>query len=189
MPLTDDYRLQDTFSRACRSTTWSSESASRVEHDYSIDVYHWWLPTATADAGSRSSNQCQLMSGSSTARTNSDNERNQNMTYECGTGCQVGCCMTSGVEIRRNSGSRLGSGGNGSIEFRNSELEESYQFGVPFFYFFSSHLFSILCYILGSRPGIHGVGMCFTISGSQSMGSGVFPRAVSTERLQYGDNW
>jgi hypothetical protein len=34
----------------------------------------------------------------------------------------------------------LGSGGNGSIELRNSVLEESYQLGVPFFCF--SLLFS-----------------------------------------------
>jgi hypothetical protein len=31
MPLTDDYRLQDIFSRACRSTTQSSDNASALE--------------------------------------------------------------------------------------------------------------------------------------------------------------
>jgi len=36
-------------------------------------------------------------------------------SYGYGTGWQVGCCMSSGVEIRRNWGPRLGSGGNGSI--------------------------------------------------------------------------
>ena len=39
-----------------------------------IDGYNWWLPTATADAGSGSSHRCQVMSGSSTTLTNSDND-------------------------------------------------------------------------------------------------------------------
>jgi len=69
-----------------------------------------------------------------------------------------------------------------SIEFRNSGLEESYQLSVPFFCFFSSLLFSILCYFFGSRPGINGVGTGFTTSGSQSMGGGVSPCARSAER-------
>jgi hypothetical protein len=76
-----------------------------------------------------------------------------------------------------------------SIEFRNSGLEESYQFGVPFFCFFSSLLFSILYYFIGSRPGINGVGSGFTTSGFQSMGGGVSPCAESTERILYGANW
>jgi hypothetical protein len=87
--------------------------------------------------------------------------RQDDMSYECSTGWQVGCCMSSGVEIRRNAGPRLGSGGNGSIEFRNSGLKESYQLGVPFFCFFSSLLFSILFYFFGSRPGTNGIGTGF----------------------------
>jgi hypothetical protein len=52
------------------------------------------------------------------------------MLYEFGSGYKE--------ELR----SEFGSGGNGSIEFRNSGLEESYQLGVPFFCFFPSLLFS-----------------------------------------------
>jgi len=90
--------------------------------------------------------------------------------------------MSSGVEIRRHCGPRLGSGGNGSILFRNSGLEESYQLGVPFFCFFSSLLFSILDYFFGSWPSTNGIGRGFTTSGSQSKGGGVSPCAGSPDR-------
>jgi len=40
---------------------------------HAIDVYDWWSLTATNDAGSGSSHQCQIMSGSSTTLMNSDN--------------------------------------------------------------------------------------------------------------------
>jgi len=36
------------------------------------------------------------------------------MSYECSTGWQGGCSISSGVELRRNCGPRLGSRGNGS---------------------------------------------------------------------------
>jgi len=106
-------------------------------------------------------------------------------SYKSGTGWQVECCMSSGVETRRNWGPRLSSGGNRSIEFQNSGLEEDYQLDVPIFCFFSSLLFSsllfssllfsVLHYFVGSRPGINGIGKAFTTSGSQSMGGGVSP--------------
>jgi len=47
------------------------------------------------------------------------------------------------------------------MEFRNSGLEESYQLGIPVFYFFSSHHFSIIYYLNGSRPSTNSVGMAF----------------------------
>jgi hypothetical protein len=60
--------------------------------------------------------------------------------------------------------------------------------GRPFFCFFSSLLFFVLYYFIGSRPGIHGVGTGFDNSGSQSMGSGGSPCAGCTERLPYSAN-
>jgi len=36
---------------------------------HALDVYDWWSPMATNDAGSGSSHRCQAMSGSSTALT------------------------------------------------------------------------------------------------------------------------
>jgi len=104
-------------------------------------------------------------------------------SYECGTGWQVGCCMSSGVEIRRNWGPSLGSGGNGPIQFRNSGLEEVINWA--FLSAVSSLLISILCYFFGSRPSINGVGTGFTTSWSQSMGGGVSQCAGSAERLLY----
>ena len=49
----------------------------------------------------------------------SDQELRRDMNHECSTGWHVGCCMSLGVDIRRNWGPRLRSGGNGSIEFQN----------------------------------------------------------------------
>ena len=69
--------------------------------------------------------------------------------YKCGTGWHVGCCMSSGVEIRRNWGPRLKTGGNGSIEFRNSGLDVRYQLGVRFFGIFSPLHTSLLLWISG----------------------------------------
>jgi len=94
----------------------------------------------------------------------------------------AGCCMSPGGEIRRNWSPRLGCGGNGSIEFRNWGLEERYQLGIPFFCFFSSLLFSILYYFVGSRPCINAVNTGFTTCRFQSMGGGVSPCAGSAER-------
>jgi len=88
-------------------------------------------------------------------------QRRDDIRYLCGTGWQVGFCMRSGVEIRRNRGPRIGSGGNGSIEFRNSGQEERNQSGVPFCHFFSSLLFTILLYFFGSWPSTQGVGVGF----------------------------
>jgi len=104
-------------------------------------------------------------------------------SYECGIGWQVECCMNLGVQIQRNWGLRLGSGGNGSIEFRNSGLEEV--INCVFHSSVSSLLFSILSYFFGSQPGINGIGTGFTTCGSQSMGGGVSPFAGSAERLPY----
>jgi len=57
------------------------------------------------------------------------------LSYKCGTGWQVGCSMSSAVEIRHNWGPRLGRGGNGSMQSRNSGFEERYQLGIPVFCF------------------------------------------------------
>jgi hypothetical protein len=96
--------------------------------------------------------------------------------------------MSSGVGIRRNSGPRLGSGGNGSIEFRNSGLEESCQLGVPFICFFTSLLFSILYYFFGSRPSTNGVGTGFYHIRDTAEWRGSFPvcriRRKATVRFQ-----
>jgi len=95
----------------------------------------------------------------------------------------AGSCISSRVVIRKNCSPRLGSGGNGSIEFWNSGLEECYQLGISFISVFSSHLFSILYCFFGSRPGIHGTGTGFTTTGSQSMGAGVSTCAGLAEKL------
>jgi len=51
-------------------------------------------------------------------------------------------------------------------------------------------LLSSLLLFLGSRPGTNGVRMCFTTSGSQSMGGGVSPCARSAERSRLScTNW
>jgi len=99
--------------------------------------------TATTDAGSGSSHRCQVMRGSSTTLTNSDKDLRRDMSYVCGTGWQVGCCMSSGVEIRKNWDPRLGSGGKLSI-------------GRSFFCFFysllfSSHLHTLLLHWISAR--------------------------------------
>jgi hypothetical protein len=39
---------------------------------HASDVYDWWSPTVTNEAGSGSSHRCQIMSGSSTTLMNSD---------------------------------------------------------------------------------------------------------------------
>jgi len=124
-------------------------------HD-EIDVYDGWLPMATNDACCGSSHRCQGMSGSSTTLMIPIKNH-----AEIWTTWYVVCWMNLGVEVRRNWGPRLGSGGNGSTEFRNSGQEESNQLGIPIFCFFSSLLFSILHYFIGSRPGTNGVGTGF----------------------------
>jgi hypothetical protein len=176
MALTDDYWLQDLFSVACGSTAESSDRASSLElgkynhftETYVLGVYKWDYRqlTYTIDGYNRF-RQLKLPSMPSHEQKryhpdDSDKDLHRDdMSYKRGTGWQVGCCMRSGVEIRRNWGPRLGSGGNVSILFRNSELEESYQFGIPFFCFFSSLHFSIPYYFFGSRPDTNGVGMGF----------------------------
>jgi len=52
--------------------------------------------------------------------------------------------MGSEVKIGRKRDPRLGSRGNGSIEFQNSGTEESGQLGVCFFLFLSSLYFLLL---------------------------------------------
>ena len=77
--------------------------------------------------------------------------RRDDMSYECSAGWQVRCCMSPEVETRRNWGPRHGSGGNGSIEFRNSGQEDSNQLGVPFICLFSSHLHTVLPHWITAR--------------------------------------
>jgi len=103
------------------------------------------------------------------------------MSYKCGTGWQVGCCMRLGAELMWNWGPRLWAEELGQ-DFWDSGLEESYQLDIPSFCFFCSLLFSIIDYFFGSRPGTNEVGIGFTTSGSQSEEGGIFPRARSTER-------
>jgi len=77
----------------------------------------------------------------------------------------------------------LRSGGNGSIESQNLGLAESYQLGIPSsISLFTSVLFCIMYYFIGSPPGINGVCRGFTTSRSQSIGGGVALCAGSTER-------
>jgi hypothetical protein len=73
------------------------------------------------------------------------------------------------------------SGGNGSIEFRMSGVEETYQFGNPFFCFFSTLLFELFSHLIGSQPSINSIGTGFTISRPQSMRDGVSLCPGSTE--------
>jgi hypothetical protein len=77
----------------------------------------------------------------------------------------MGCRMSLEVEVRRNRGPRLGRRKNESIEFQNLEPEENDQLSVPFFWCFSSLLFSILHYFIGTRPATIGVGTGFTSFG------------------------
>ena len=201
MPITDDYQLQDIFSRVCGSTAESSDSArshdlgkyNHCRETYKLGVHQWDYTQLMYTIDSYDlCRQWKLPSIPSHDRKlypphNSDKDLHQDvMKYECSTGWQVGGCMSSGVEIRRNWGPRLGSGGNGSIEFHNSGLEESYQLGV--LSSVSSLLYSIHYYFIGSRPGINGVGTGFTTSRSQSMEGGVFPSAGFTEKRPYGAN-
>jgi len=51
-------------------------------------------------------------------------EPRQQMNDECGTEWHVGCRMSLGVEIGTNWGPRLRTGGNGWIEFLNSQLRK-----------------------------------------------------------------
>jgi len=159
-PSTDDYRLQDILYRTCGSTAQSSDTASALDlgkynhlrETYVLGVYEWDYTklTYTIDRYDRC-RQWKLPSMRSHERKlYHPNECQQwpkprYTGYECGTGWLVGRCMSSGVETRRNWGPWLTSGGNGSIEFRNSILEERYQFGVPFFCF--SLLFSSLLHL------------------------------------------
>jgi len=96
---------------------------------------------------------------------------------------RIGCRLSLGVERRRNWGPRLGSGGNGSIEFRNLGSEESNQSSVPFF--FSSLFCTSRLDWISARDQWrqHGV---WTTLGSQPCGGGVSPRAGPTKRLPYG---
>jgi len=55
----------------------------------------------------------------------SGQDLHQDASYKSGTTWTAGCWMSVGMEIRRHSGPRLGSGGTGSIEYRNSGPEES----------------------------------------------------------------
>jgi len=76
----------------------------------------------------------------------SDQEPRRDINHECGTGWHIGCRMSLGVEIRRNWDPRLGSGGNGAIEFRNSGREEKWSIERSFLLFllFSSLLHTSL---------------------------------------------
>jgi hypothetical protein len=67
-------------------------------------------------------------------------EPGRDKNHQSGTAWHLWCGLASGVEVRRSWGPRLRSGGNGSIECRNSGQEESDQLGIPFFRF--CHLFS-----------------------------------------------
>jgi hypothetical protein len=73
--------------------------------------------------------------------------------------------MSLEVEERRNRGPRLGRRKNESIEFQNLAPEENDQLSVPFFCFFSSLLFSILHYFIGTRPATIVVGTGVTSFG------------------------
>jgi len=151
MPLTDDYRLQDIFSRArTAQARLNLVSIAIFREAHLLDVNEWHETTQltyTIDGYDRC-RQLKLPSMPSHERKfyHPDEFRPWPMprytSYECGTEWQVGWCSSSGVEIRRNWGPRLGSGGKGSIQFRNSGLEVSYQLGVPFFCF--TFLFSSL---------------------------------------------
>ena len=106
-------------------------------------------------------------------------------SYQHATGWLVGCCMSSEVEIRSNWAQRVGSGANGSSDFRNPGLEESHQLGVPWFCFFASLLISIFYYIFESRPGTNGVSIGFY----HLLMEGDFQRAPDPpNRLMYGPN-
>jgi len=147
-----------------RSTAQSSDSASALElgkynhllrssldrcqgmgQDYMIDVDDWWWLKVMTDAGSGSSHQCQVMSGSSYHPDDSNKDLSPDGTsYACDTGWQVECCMSSGVGICRNWGPRLGSGHDGSMEIWNSGLEEV----INWAFLSSISLFSSLRHIL-----------------------------------------
>jgi len=60
--------------------------------------------------------------------------------------------------------------------------------GHTFFCFFSSLLFFVHYYFIGSRHGINDVSTGFATSGSQSMGGGGSPYTGFTERLLYSAN-
>jgi len=175
MPLADNYWLQDLFSRAYGSTAESLDSTTSLE----LSKYHNYGETYVLAMNEKNYtplpymidvyNRCQQRKVPSIAShewklyhpEDADKYLQQDGTiFECGTGSPVGCYPRLELKEQRNWGLRLGSGGNESIEFWNSGLEESNQSGVSVFCFFSSLLFSILCYFR-SRPSTNGIGTVF----------------------------
>jgi len=121
---------------------------------YTIDDYQWLrtMPAAEAPIDAKSWAEA-LPPWWFWPRTTPRYEPHRDMNHKCGTGWHIECRISLGVEIRRNRSSRLRSGGNGSIQFRNLGPEEMWSIERSFclFCLFSSLLHTSLLHWILAR--------------------------------------